>query len=39
VHEDVATLIAWAIIERTEEGKICVPYDVIHAGFDLRAVA
>ena len=39
VHDDVATLIAWAIIERTEEGKICVPYDVIHAGFDLCAVA
>jgi predicted transcriptional regulator len=39
VHDDVTALIAWGIIERTEEGKICVPYDVIHAGFDLRAVA
>ena len=39
VHDDVTALIAWGIIERTEERKICVPYDVIHAGFDLRAVA
>jgi predicted transcriptional regulator len=39
VHDDVATLIEWAIVERTQEGKVCVPYDVIHAGFDLRAVA
>ena len=27
------------VIERTEDGKVCVPYDVIHADFDLRAVA
>jgi hypothetical protein len=24
---------------RTADRKICVPYDVIHADFDLRAVA
>lgn len=39
VHEDVVTLIDWGIIERTEDGRICVPFDVIHADFDLRAVA
>ncbi|WP_158818025.1 transcriptional regulator [Methylocapsa sp. S129] len=39
VHDDVTALIEWGIIEKTEKGKICVPYDVIHAGFDLRAVA
>jgi predicted transcriptional regulator len=32
VHEDVTTLIKYG-------RKICVPYDVIHADFDLRAVA
>jgi predicted transcriptional regulator len=39
VHEDVSSLIAWGIIERNEDGKVCVPFDVIHADFDLRAVA
>jgi predicted transcriptional regulator len=39
VHDDVVGLIDWGIIERTEDGKVCVPYDVIHADFDLRAVA
>lgn len=39
VHEDVTGLIEWGIIERTEDGKVCVPYDVLHADFDLRAVA
>jgi len=39
VHDDVTGLIDWGIIERTEDGKVCVPYDVIHADFDLRAVA
>lgn len=39
VHEDVVALVDWGIIDRTEEGKIEVPFDVIHADFDLRAVA
>lgn len=39
VHDDVVGLIDWGIIERTEDGKVWVPYDVIHADFDLRAVA
>jgi predicted transcriptional regulator len=39
VHDDVTALMEWGIIERTDEGKVCVPYDVIHADFDLRAVA
>jgi predicted transcriptional regulator len=37
VHEDVTTLLEWGIVERDDHGK--VPYDVIHADFDLRAVA
>lgn len=39
VHEDVVALIDWGIVEKTEDGKIRVPFDVIHADFDLRAVA
>ncbi|WP_028748190.1 hypothetical protein [Rhizobium mesoamericanum] len=38
VHEDVSLLAEWGIIEH-EDGKICIPYDVIHANFDLRAAA
>ena len=39
VHEDVVALADWGIIDRTAEGKVEVPFDVIHADFDLRAVA
>lgn len=37
VHDDVAMLIYWGIIKRTNDSRIYVPYDVIHADFDLRA--
>ena len=39
VHEDVAILLDWGLIERTGEGKLIVPYGVIHADFDLSAAA
>ena len=40
VHEDVGALMECGLVTRTEEGKkIQVPYEVIHADFDLRAVA
>ena len=39
VHEDVGGLMACGLITREEDGKFRVPYDVIHADFDLRAVA
>jgi predicted transcriptional regulator len=39
VHEDVAVLIEVGLIARTADRKILVPYDVIHADFNLRAVA
>jgi predicted transcriptional regulator len=39
VHEDVGELMGCGLVERTEGGKIHVPYDVIHADFNLRAVA
>jgi len=39
VHEDVVALADWGIIDRTDDGKIEIPFDVIHADFNLRAVA
>ena len=39
VHEDVMALIGHGLIARTDDGRVRVPYDVIHADFDLRSVA
>lgn len=39
VHEDAAALLAWGLVERTPTGALHVPYDIIHADFDLRAAA
>ena len=39
VHGDVAMLIRCGFVVRTDDRKFHVPYDVIHADFDLRAVA
>lgn len=39
VHEDVRILREWGLVARTEEGKVYVPYDLIHADFDLHAEA
>ena len=39
VHEDVQALMEYRLIARNEDGKFHVPYDVIHAEFDLRTVA
>jgi len=39
VHEDVAVLLHWGFIERTDDRKIVVPYAVIHADFVLRSAA
>jgi hypothetical protein len=39
VHEDVGELMACGLITREENGKFRVPYEVIHADFDLRVVA
>jgi predicted transcriptional regulator len=39
VHEDIVTLLDWGIVDRTDSGKVEVPFDVIHADFDLGAVA
>jgi len=39
VHGDVRTLMGHGIIARGDDGNIRVPYDVIHAEFDLHSVA
>ncbi len=39
VHDDVTAMIAWGLAERAEDGRVFVPFSVIHAEFDLRAVA
>jgi predicted transcriptional regulator len=39
VHEDVAVLLDWGLIERTAAGRLAVPFDRIHADFDIGAAA
>lgn len=39
VHEDVAVLLDWGLIERTADRKVVVPFGRIHADFDLSAAA
>jgi predicted transcriptional regulator len=39
VHDDVTALIEWGLVERDDDGLVRVPYHVIHAEFDLKAVA
>jgi predicted transcriptional regulator len=39
VHGDVGELIEYGIVSRTQDGKVQVPFNVIHADFDLYAVA
>jgi predicted transcriptional regulator len=39
VHEDVTAMIDWGLVERQDDGLVHVPYSVIHAEFDLKAVA
>lgn len=39
VHEDLAVLMEWGIVENSADGKVFVPYDEIEADFTLKAVA
>ena len=39
VHDDVMVLIEWGIVEKNDDGKVLVPFDVIHIGVDIRAAA
>lgn len=39
VHDDVMAMMEWGLVERNDEGFVHVPFSVIHAAFDLKAVA
>jgi predicted transcriptional regulator len=39
VHDDVMAMIDWGLVERNDDALVHVPYSVIHAAFDLKAVA
>ena len=39
IHEDIGELKQSGLVARTEDGIFQVPYDTIHADFDLQAVA
>jgi predicted transcriptional regulator len=39
VHDDAAALIEWGLVIPHDGGGIYVPYDIIHAGFDLKSAA
>lgn len=39
VHEDVAKLAELGIVEKAEDGKLCVPFAEIRTGFVLKSVA
>ena len=39
LHGDAAALLAIGMVRRNEQGKLHVPYAVIHADFDLKAAA
>jgi predicted transcriptional regulator len=39
VHDDVTAMIEWGLVERDDDGLVVVPFSVIHAAFDLKAVA
>jgi predicted transcriptional regulator len=39
VHDDVAVLIDWFIVERDEAGRVFVPYDIVRIGAEVRAAA
>lgn len=39
VHEDIGVLIEYGLAAHTDDGQVHIPYQVIHADFDLRAVA
>jgi predicted transcriptional regulator len=39
VHDNVTAMLDWGKIERDIEGLVHVPFSIIHAEFDLKAVA
>jgi predicted transcriptional regulator len=39
VHEDVTVLVDLGLLERSERGGVCCPFDDIHVDLRLRRVA
>jgi predicted transcriptional regulator len=39
VHDDAAAMIEYGLVEKTPEGKLCVPFDEIHADFVMKSAA
>jgi predicted transcriptional regulator len=39
VHQDVTLLSEWLVIEKDEQGKVCVPWDEIDVRLPLQAAA
>ena len=39
IQEDATVLTNWGLLQVAEDGRVLVPYEVIHANFDLRSVA
>lgn len=33
VHGDVQTLLAWGVLDKTDDGKIVFPFDAVHVDF------
>jgi len=39
VHEDASVLQEWGLVTVNAQGRIRVPFDIIHTEFDLRSAA
>jgi predicted transcriptional regulator len=39
VHDDTVTLREWGLVSINTQGRIFVPYDIIHADFNLQSAA
>ncbi len=39
VHDDAAAMIKYSLVEKTPDGKLCVPFDEIRADFVMKAAA
>ena len=39
VHDDAAVLQEWGLVTTNEQGRIHVPFDIIHTEFDLKSAA
>jgi predicted transcriptional regulator len=39
VHEDCMAMMDWGLLERNDAGQVLVPYELIHADFNMSAAA